>query len=131
MRTPSIGAAAGDPWAPYVPDDGAPWDLRRGIHLHRRAGFAATWNELQRDLKDGPEASINRLLEGKARSWGVSSDFVEIADRLADLALAASEPNRLKGWWVFRMLCGPDPLSERLTLMRMSNRLPAPSPAGN
>ena len=42
-----------------------PWDLRRVVHLHRRAGFAATWDELQRDLKDGPEASIDRLLEGK------------------------------------------------------------------
>ena len=27
------------------------------------------------------------------------------------------EPNRLKGWWVYRMLFGPDPLSERLTLL--------------
>ncbi|MFI5454406.1 MAG: DUF1800 family protein [Isosphaerales bacterium] len=117
MRTPSIGAASGDPWAHYVPDEGAPWNLRRVVHLHRRAGFAATWNELERDLGDGPESSINRLLEGRSCSCGVPDGFVEIADRLADLALATPEPNRLKGWWVFRMLCGPDPLTERLTLM--------------
>ena len=43
--------------------------------------------------------------------------FAAFADRLADLALAAPEPNRLKGWWVYRMLFGPDPLTERLTLM--------------
>ena len=43
--------------------------------------------------------------------------FAAFADRLADLALAAPEPNRLKGWWVYRMLFGPDPLAERLTLM--------------
>ena len=42
------------PWAPYVPDEAMPWNLRRVVHLHRRAGFAATWEELQRDLKDGP-----------------------------------------------------------------------------
>ena len=108
---------SGDPWAPYVPDEGMPWDLRRVVHLHRRAGFAATWDELQRDLKDGPEASINRLLEGKSRSCGVPADFAAFADRLADLALAAPEPSRLKGWWVYRMLFGPDPLTERLTLM--------------
>ena len=30
-----------DPWAPYSPDDKAPWNLRRVVHLHRRAGFAA------------------------------------------------------------------------------------------
>ena len=108
---------SGDPWAPYVPDEAMPWDLRRVVHLHRRAGFAATWDELQRDLNDGPEASINRLLEGKSRSCGVPADFAAFADRLADLALAAPEPNRLKGWWVYRMLFGPDPLTERLTLM--------------
>ena len=62
---------SGDPWAPYVPDEAMPWDLRRVVHLHRRAGFAATWDELRRDLKDGPEASIDRLLEGKSRSCGV------------------------------------------------------------
>ena len=45
------------------------------------------------------------------------TDFAAFADRLADLALAAPEPNRLKGWWVYRMLFGPDPLTERLTLM--------------
>ena len=82
---------SGDPWAPYVPDEAMPWDLRRVVHLHRRAGFAATWDELQRDLKDGPEASINRLLEGKSRSCGVPADFAAFADRLADRALAAPE----------------------------------------
>ncbi len=108
---------SGDLWAPYVPDSQAPWDLRRVVHLHRRAGFAATWDEIQRDLKEGPEASINRLLEGRARSCGVPADFAAFADRLADLALAAPEPNRLKGWWAYRMLFGPDPLTERLTLL--------------
>lgn len=93
------------------------WDLRRVVHLHRRAGFAATWSEIQRDLNDGPEASITRLLEGKSRSCGVPLDFAAFADRLAERALAATEPGRLKGWWVYRMLFGPDPLTERLTLM--------------
>ena len=74
---------SGDPWAPYVPDEAMPWDLRRVVHLHRRAGFAATWEELQRDLKDGPETSINRLLEGKSRSCSIPADFAAFADRLA------------------------------------------------
>jgi uncharacterized protein (DUF1800 family) len=106
-----------DPWTPYVPDEAMPWDVRRVVHLHRRAGFAATWDEIRRDLKDGPQAAIDRLLEGRSRSCGVPADFAAFADRLADLALAAPEPNRLKGWWVYRMLFGPDPLTERLTLM--------------
>jgi hypothetical protein len=101
---------SGDPWAPYVPDEGMPWNLRRVVHLHRRAGFAATWEELQRDLKDGPEASSNRLLEGKSRSCGIPADFAAFADRLADRALAAPDSSRLTAWWVYRMLFGPDPL---------------------
>src|SRR5205807_6138681 len=53
-------------WALYTPDNHSPWDLRRVVHLHRRAGFAATWSELQRDLRDGPRAAIDRVLEGRA-----------------------------------------------------------------
>ncbi len=106
-----------DPWAPYQPDEQCPWDLRRVVHLHRRAGFAATWDELQRDLKDGPEASVERLLKGQTRSQGVPTEFEATAKLLADAAVSSGDPARLKAWWVYRMLFGPDPLTERLTLL--------------
>ena len=51
-------------WAPYAPDGKAPWNLRRVVHLHRRAGFGVTWGDIQRDLKDGPEASLDHILTG-------------------------------------------------------------------
>ena len=35
-------------WSRYVPTRVEPWDVRRVVCLHRRAGFAATWNEIQR-----------------------------------------------------------------------------------
>ena len=54
------------PWAPYAPTQVAPWNLRRVVHLHRRAGFAATWSEIHRDLKDAPQSCIDRVLAGKA-----------------------------------------------------------------
>jgi hypothetical protein len=117
MRSQSASAVSSDPWAAYAPDNNAPWDLRRVVHLHRRAGFAATWDEIWRDLNNGPEASINRLLEGKSRSCGIPAEFAALADRLADRALAAPASNRLKVWWVYRMIFGPDPLAERLTLL--------------
>jgi uncharacterized protein (DUF1800 family) len=104
-------------WAPYRPHERAPWDLRRVVHLHRRAGFSATWNEIQRDLKDGPEPSIARLLEGKARLDGVPEDFSDRAGAIGDAAVAAGEVERLQAWWLFRMLFGPDPLGEKLTVM--------------
>ena len=102
--------------APYTPDEKTPWNLRRVVHLHRRAGFAASWDELQRDLKDGPGASIDRLLSGKA-SLLSPRDFAATADLLADSAVASGEIARLKAWWFYRMLFGPDALGEKLTLL--------------
>jgi uncharacterized protein (DUF1800 family) len=104
-------------WRPYAPSREAPWDLRRVVHLHRAAGFAATWGELQRDLEGGPEASVGRLLAGKARDRGVPAEFEPTAGRLAGAAVVSGDPARLKAWWVYRMLLGPDPLGERLTLL--------------
>jgi uncharacterized protein (DUF1800 family) len=104
-------------WTPYTPDDKMPWNLRRVVHLHRRAGFAATWSEIQRDLKDGPQASIDRLLTGKTRAGTVPPDFEHVSTLLADAAVSAGDAARLKAWWVYRLLFGPDPLGERLTLM--------------
>jgi uncharacterized protein (DUF1800 family) len=106
-----------DFWIPYVPDTHSPWGLRRVVHLHRRAGFAAAWGEIQRDLKDGPRASIDRVLAGKAATDGVPADFAKTADLLGESAAASGDPARLKAWWVYRMLFGPDPLAERLALM--------------
>jgi uncharacterized protein (DUF1800 family) len=103
-------------WSPYTPDDAAPWDLRRVVHLHRRAGFAGTWAEIQRDYRDGPGPSIDRLLAGKSAMQS-PSEFTSTADLLADAAVAANEPGRLKAWWFYRMLFGPDPLAEKLALM--------------
>src|SRR5207244_4167320 len=114
MDATTESSAATGPWAPYVPSEDAPWNLRRVVHLHRRAGFAATWNELQRDLRDGPEASVDRLLAGKSPKHGVPEDFEATAAMLAD---TARDMERLKAWWVYRMFFGPDPLTERLALM--------------
>lgn len=105
-----------DPWARYTPDDKAPWDLRRVVHLHRRAGFAATWDELQRDLKDGPDKSVDRLLKGAA-DLHAPKEFADTADLLAESAVTAGEIGRLKAWWFYRMVFGPDALGEKLTLL--------------
>jgi len=111
---------ASDPvWARYEPGPDAPWNLRRVVHLHRRAGFAASWSEIERDLAEGPEASIARLLDGKARPPGAPEpeEFERISTVLGDAAVASSDGGRLKAWWLYRMLFSPDPLGERLTLM--------------
>jgi uncharacterized protein (DUF1800 family) len=108
---------AGDDWSPYRPTPESPWDLRRVVHLHRRAGFAATGAELRRDLEDGAEASVDRLLAGRMLPAGAAAEFERASAAIAGAAVATSDPDRLKAWWIFRMLLSPDPLGERLALM--------------
>ena len=104
-------------WAPYRPTGEAPWDLKRVVHLHRRAGFAATWREIQRDLAGDWESAVTRIIGGKARLDFLPDSFDSLAEEIGDAAVVASSPERLKAWWVYRMLFSPDPLAERLTLM--------------
>jgi uncharacterized protein (DUF1800 family) len=99
-------------WAPYEPTASDPWDLRKAAHLHRRAGFGATWGELQRDLHDGPAASVDRLLHPAEPS----EDERQILDLLHQGVVETNDVERLKAWWLFRMLHGPGPLREKLTL---------------
>ena len=104
-------------WQPYRPTPETPWNLKRVVHLHRRAGFAATWPEIQRDLQDGPARSVERLLSGKSRDATIPPDFSARAERLAATAVAAARPGEMGAAWMYRMLFGPDPLGERLALM--------------
>jgi len=60
---------------------------------------------------------VTRVLKGKAHLDGVMQDFAGVSAALAESAASTSMADRLKAWWVFRMLFSPDPLGERLTLM--------------
>lgn len=104
-------------WRPYEPKVDSPWTISRVVLLHRRAGFAATWREIQRDLKDGPEASIDRVLQGKSRIDGIPDTFEDTARLIGDAAVNSTDPSRLKAWWVYRLLFSPDALTEKLTLL--------------
>ena len=104
------------PWAIYRPSAQAPWNLERAWTLRRRAGFAATWSELERDLKDGPGPAVDRVLAGECRTEGVPTDFAATAALLGDAASGASDARRLQAWWLYRAFFTPDPLTERLTL---------------
>lgn len=104
-------------WAPYRPNPADPWDLRKVAHLHRRAGFGATWTELQRDLKDGPTASVDRFLDPPKPS----ADEQEVLAGLRQSVLRHHTPGiqrdpRLQAWWLYQILYSRDPLREKLTL---------------
>jgi len=105
-----------DLWAAYVPADKQPWDLKRVVHLHRRAAFAGTWGELQRDLTDGPQKAVGRLLDGTANRHA-AKEFDTTSALLLDAAVTQGEIGRLKAGWFYRFLLGPHPLLEKLTLL--------------
>jgi uncharacterized protein (DUF1800 family) len=100
------------PWAPYRPTAADPWDVGKVAHLHRRAGFGATRAEVQRDLRDGPEASVNRFLNPRAPT----TEETQVLDSLRQGVLASGDSERLKAWWLYRCLYDADPLREKMTL---------------
>lgn len=115
-----------DPFAAWRPSEREPWNLERVVHLHRRTGFGATWDEAARDLADDPDHAIERVLTGCARFPLVltTSDaaepgdaFERLSSSLANAAVAGQDSARLEAWWLHRMLLGVDPLAERLALM--------------
>ena len=117
MRFRTRFERARTPWAAYQPSESAPWNLRRVVHLHRCAAFGAPWNVLERDLRDGVGPSVDRLLQGRSREGTVPAGFNQVSAMAAEAAITTNDPERLRAWWIYRMLFGPDPLGERLTLM--------------
>ena len=105
-------------WAPFVPAPDDPWDLPRVAHLHRRAGFAAPWAVLQRDLRDGPDRSVDRMLDGEpTTSDGRSAAESDgLFDGMAAQLAPSASLTRLQGIWLYRMIFTAHPLRERMTL---------------
>src|SRR4051812_11586003 len=101
------------PWARFEPRADDSWDLRKVAHLHRRAGFGATREELLRDVAAGPEASVERLF----RPTPPSPEEAEATDALRQTARASDNLDLLKVGWLNRILYGHDPLREKLTLL--------------
>ncbi len=105
-------------WSPYVPARDGAWDRARVAHLHRRAGFAPCWATLERDVQDGPSASIDRVLAGEARSVDgqPAAAFDAFADAMAAGVGVSGGLPTLQAAWFHRMFLTPHPLLERLTL---------------
>jgi uncharacterized protein (DUF1800 family) len=99
-------------WQPYRPTPESLWDLRKVGHLYRRAGFGATWAELQTGLADGPEKTVSRLLAGGPNQEA----FEQETGRVAAIVARSNNGPQLRAWWLMRMLYTPHPLQEKLTL---------------
>ncbi len=101
-------------WQPFSingsPNDDA-WNLRRVVHLHRRAAWGATWPELEIGVRDGIHASVDRLTNPATTL--LHPRTLEIAES----AMTRNSVSLLKAAWVNEMWHGSDPLGEQLTLM--------------
>jgi uncharacterized protein (DUF1800 family) len=105
------GPAADPQWAfaRYVPDSQRPWNLCWAGHLLRRAGFGASWEELQRAVAVGPQRTIDRILHPENGVADFCREFDENEADTDDLGTA-------RAWWLRRMLVTPHPLLEKMTL---------------
>jgi hypothetical protein len=103
-------------WQPWKPDGQDPWSLKWAGHLFRRAGFSARWAELQEALKQGPAATLDRLLAGGTGQ----EEFEEEVDYVVSNGLPRNAQNQTlhqyQAVWLYRMAKSPHPLRERLTL---------------
>jgi uncharacterized protein (DUF1800 family) len=111
----------GDPawaWKPFEPTAARPWDTQSVAHLHRRAGFAAPWTVLERDLREGPATSIERILTGEDKSPdGTPAAVLESTlDAMAAQLGPSADLARIQAIWLYRMIFTPHPLRERMTL---------------
>jgi hypothetical protein len=103
-----------NPWAEYTPTAADPWDVRKAGHLLRRATFGPTHAELERAVKDGPKAAIDKLLKGGEpdADFEKTSDFMAAPRSLPP----SSAGTRLSAWWLWRILHTAHPLREKLSL---------------
>ncbi|MGB9376823.1 MAG: DUF1800 domain-containing protein [Mycobacteriales bacterium] len=99
-------------------------------HLHRRAGFGASPETLDADLKIGYDAAVDRLLRPPAADPGAVATPAPRFDNVprpkrsegADAKLAYRKARKeqtatLTGWWVQRMARVEHPFVEKLTLL--------------
>jgi uncharacterized protein (DUF1800 family) len=99
-------------WRPFEPSADRPWNRPLAAHLHRRAGFGATGEELKKTVERGLPATLDGLLDaGQA-----SKEFDARIEQLATAVLGSNDPRRLSAWWLYRMIGTPAPCLEKTTL---------------
>ncbi len=105
-------------WEPYQPCAVAPWNPERVAHLHRRAGMGATWGQLQRDLAEGFEPALRRVLEGEAQGPGgqPAAAFADTVAAMLESARRRPSIERAQMLWLYTLIFTPHPLAEVMTL---------------
>lgn len=103
-------------WSVWQPSQKQPWDIKRVKHLLRRSGFAPDWKTIQAGLSNGVEKTIDQVLDFGPQDES-TQQFESLAKTIGEAAVGADSADRLRAWWIFRMIMTPKPLEERLTLL--------------
>src|SRR5215212_3291517 len=82
-------------WQPWVPDDGQRFDARWVGHLYRRAAFGASPDEVRRAVRDGQDATLDRLFHGDPRAASRQALLDETGEQLARADETEPEPGAL------------------------------------
>lgn len=112
MRQSLAEFAPSEAWLPFEPAAERPFDRRLAAHLYRRAGLAASEQELDQAVGAGPQGAVSKLLDAQDKT----AAFDEEMRKFAQVTLAANNPELLSGWWLHRMRHTPAPLVEKMTL---------------
>lgn len=97
-------------WARFEPGGNRPWDARLAAHLLRRAGFGPNRAEIERAVSEGPQKTVDSLLDPRA-------DLAEFEALHADYETsAAGSVDALRAWWLRRMIDTPHPLLEKMAV---------------
>jgi len=97
-------------WAVYQPNTQQPWNLTQAGHLFRHAAFGASWDQLQRALSDGPQRTIDTLLNPQTDTTAFNNTYDGYDNS------AAGSIKSLRAWWLRRIIQTPHPLLEKMTL---------------
>lgn len=103
-----------DAWQPWEPTATDRWDFAKAAHLHRRAGFASSWNAVQEDANRPHVEVIQGLLSDEDSEEAARNR--EADQNTGQILAAAGDSRRLAAWWLLRMVHSPEPALERLTL---------------
>jgi len=104
---------AADALLPWTPTAGDPFDVAKAAHLFRRAAFGADPETVRAAVKEGPEATVRKLLAGVP-----DEDDPDARSALAigETASHGTDIAPLRAAWTLRLLVARDALRERLTL---------------
>ncbi len=98
-------------WQAYEPSDESPWDVRAAAHLFRRAGFAASREQLEVAATQTPSEVVQRLVDA------VEPDsFQQEMTDLTQATLGTGNVKQLAAQWAYRIINTPAPLLEKMTL---------------